>query len=119
MTGVAEACHLAHSFPITCLRHIHHLQRTIRFPRHCLSSRRGTTCFSWRRRKDLLVLGLPPAITFFSKPTSPNKEILRQCNAIVSASLKFVRSKVEKLLLLTYEKITIYRIPNYLHSFPA
>src|SRR5690625_5909317 len=37
----------------------------------------------------------------------------------VSASLKFVRSKVEKLLLLTYEKITIYRIPNYLHSFPA
>jgi len=38
---------------------------------------------------------------------------------VVSASLKFVRSKVEKLLLLTYEKITIYRIPNYLHSFPA
>jgi len=37
----------------------------------------------------------------------------------LSASLKFVRSKVEKLLLLTYEKITIYRIPNYLHSFPA
>ena len=38
---------------------------------------------------------------------------------VLSASLKFVRSNVEKPLLLTYEKISIYRIPNYLHSLPA
>lgn len=56
-----------------------------------------------------------------TKAMSPllHQSLLLKCELGMSASLKFVRSKVEKLLLLTYEKITIYRIPNYLHSFPA